>query len=107
MSKDTPQLLKGFRDFGPDKSRGRLAMLAKIRKAFERFGFQPMETPALEYAETLTGKYGAEEKLMYRFADAGGREVAMRYDLTVPLARFYSANKNELPKPFKRYQIGP
>lgn len=107
MLKNTPQLLKGFRDFGPEKMAGRLFMMQKIRAAFERFGFEPMDTPALEYAETLLGKYGAEEKLMYRFADAGGRQVAMRYDLTVPLARFYAANKNELPKPFKRYQIDP
>jgi len=107
MSNKIPQLLKGFRDFGPDKMPARLLMLEKIRAAFERFGFMPMETPALEYAETLTGKYGAEEKLMYKFQDQGGREVAMRYDLTVPLARFYAANKNDLPKPFKRYAIGP
>jgi len=107
MAKKVPQLLKGFRDFGPVQMEGRLFMLAKIRRAFERFGFSPMETPALEYAETLTGKYGAEEKLMYKFADNGGRNVAMRYDLTVPLARFYAANRNDLPKPFKRYAIGP
>jgi len=78
-----------------------------LRKAFERFGFDPMETPILEYAETLAGKYGAEEKLMYKFRDNGGRSVAMRYDLTVPLARFYNANRNDLPRPFKRYAIGP
>ena len=107
MSSKIPPLLKGFRDFGPEKMTARLVMLEKIRQTFERFCFEPMETPALEYAQTLTGKYGAEEKLMYQFRDQGGRVVAMRYDLTVPLARFYSANKNNLPKPFKRYQIGP
>jgi histidyl-tRNA synthetase len=107
MANNTPQLLKGFRDFGPGEMTARQIMLAKIRAAFERFGFQPMETPALEYAQTLLGKYGAEEKLMYRFSDAGGREVAMRYDLTVPLARFYAQRENELPRPFKRYCIGP
>lgn len=82
-------------------------MFSKIRAAFERFGFAPMETPAVEYAETLTGKYGAEEKLIYKFKDNGGRDVALRYDLTVPLARFYLNNKNDLPRPFKRYCIGP
>jgi len=107
MSSNSPQLLKGFRDFGPDKMSARLVMLEKIRKSFERFGFAPMETPVLEYEKTLTGKYGAEEKLMYRFSDQGGRAVAMRYDLTVPLARFYTTNKETLPKPFKRYAIGP
>lgn len=107
MANQPPQLLKGFRDFGPDKMSARLFMFEKIRQAFERFGFEPMDTPALEYAEVLAGKYGAEEKLMYRFTDAGERAVAMRYDLTVPLARFYASNKNDLPKPFKRYAIGP
>lgn len=107
MSNNAPQLLKGFRDFGPDKMPARLEMLAKIRAAFERYGFDPMETPALEYLDLLAGKYGAEEKLIYRFTDNGGRNVAMRYDLTVPLARFYAQNRNSLPKPFKRYAIGP
>lgn len=107
MSSEQPQLLKGFRDFGPQQMQSRLVMFEKIRKVFERFGFQPMETPALEYKKTLTDKYGAEEKLMYRFFDQGGRAVAMRYDLTVPLARYYAANKENLPRPFKRYAIGP
>ncbi|MCL5435744.1 MAG: histidine--tRNA ligase [Patescibacteria group bacterium] len=107
MANNTPQLLKGFRDFPPDKMSARFLMFATIRAAFERFGFAPMETPAVEYAETLTGKYGAEEKLIYKFKDNGGRDVALRYDLTVPLARFYLNNKNDLPRPFKRYCIGP
>lgn len=107
MANKTPQLLKGFRDFGPDKMSARLFMFEKIRTAFGRFGFAPMETPALEYAETLTGKYGAEEKLIYKFQDNGGRNVALRYDLTVPLARFYATYRNDLPRPFKRYAIGP
>ena len=82
-------------------------MFAKIRAAFERYGFAPVDTPAIEYASTLTGKYGADEKLMYRFRDQGDRDVALRYDLTVPFARYYLANRNDLPKPFKRYQIAP
>ena len=73
---------------------------------FESYGFEPLETPALEYEDILTGKYGDEgEKLMYRFTDNGDRKVAMRYDQTVPLARVVAQYQNELPIPFKRYQI--
>ncbi|HLC44367.1 MAG TPA: ATP phosphoribosyltransferase regulatory subunit, partial [Patescibacteria group bacterium] len=107
MADKTPQLLKGFRDFGPQQQTARFDMFAKIRAAFERYGFAPVDTPAIEYASTLTGKYGADEKLMYRFRDQGDRDVALRYDLTVPFARYYLANRNDLPKPFKRYQIAP
>jgi len=74
---------------------------------FESFGFEPLDTPCLEYAETLEGKYGEEgEKLIYKFEDRGGRNVALRYDLTIPLCRVVSAYP-ELTKPFKRYQIAP
>jgi len=73
---------------------------------FESYGFEPLETPALEYEEILLGKYGDEgDKLMYRFVDRGGRKVALRYDQTVPLARVVAQYGNELPIPFKRYQI--
>lgn len=107
MTKKLPQILKGFRDFGPDQMAARQLIFGKIRAAFERFGFEPMETPTLENLDLLAGKYGMDEKLVYKFKDHGGREVAMRYDLTVPLARFYAANSADLPKPFKRYIIGP
>src|SRR5690606_25167736 len=71
------------------------------------FGFQPLETPALEYGEILNGKLGDEgEKLLYRFTDHGNRDVALRYDFTVPLARVAAQYPN-IPKPFKRYQVGP
>ena len=77
-----------------------------MRKVFESYGFEPLETPALEYAEILEGKYGEEgEKLMYKFEDNGGRKVALRYDQTVPLARVVAQYGNSLPLPFKRYQI--
>ena len=66
-----------------------------------------MATPALEYKETLTGKYGEDEKLIYSFKDNGERDVAMRYDLTVPFARFVAMNQNQMAFPFKRYQIAP
>lgn len=108
MDKSFIQPLKGFRDFLPGEAKARQEILNNIRSTFERYGFLPMETPALEYKEILAGKYGDEgEKLMYAFKDRGGRDVAMRYDLTVPLSRFIANYGNELPMPFKRYQIAP
>ncbi len=102
------QTLKGFRDFLPTEARKRQYVSDVLKKVFESFGFDPLETPILEYEEVLTGKYGDEgEKLMYRFEDNGGRRVAMRYDQTVPLARVAAQYQNELPIPFKRFQIQP
>ncbi len=102
-----PRTLKGFRDFLPEQAIVRQRLLEKIVATFQSFGFLPLETPALEYADILTGKYGGEgEKLLYRFRDQGERDVALRYDLTVPLARVV-AQYPELPKPFRRYQIAP
>ena len=99
------QTLKGFRDFLPTEARRRSYVINKIKGVFEKFGFEPLETPTLEYEEILLGKYGTEgDKLMYRFTDNGERKVAMRYDQTVPLARVV-AQYPELPKPFKKYQI--
>lgn len=107
MSKEIPQLLKGFRDYLPQEQMARKKVISKISEVFERFGFAPLDTPTLEYYELLGGKYGEEgEQLMYKFTDNGDRQVAMRYDLTVPLARVV-ASYPELPKPFKRYQIAP
>jgi histidyl-tRNA synthetase len=105
MAKELPQVLKGFRDYLPNQQMGRIQIIRKISETFEKFGFAPMDTPALESYDLFAGKIGEEEKLMYKFKDLGDREVALRYDLTVPLVRFLSENKN-LPKPFKRYQIG-
>src|SRR3989344_4511359 len=105
MSKDIPQVLKGFRDYLPKEAKARKQIISKITQVFERFGFVPMDTPSLESFELFQGKLGEEEKLMYKFQDLGEREVALRYDLTVPLARVLAENNN-LPKPFKRYQIG-
>ncbi len=107
------QLLKGFRDFLPSVVKKREYVLNTLKKVFESYGFEPLETPSLEYEEILTGKYGDEgDKLMYKFKDLGGRNVALRYDQTVPLARVIAkyaprgdAGQNELPIPFKRYQI--
>jgi histidyl-tRNA synthetase len=103
----TPQIPKGFRDFLPEKLIHRQRIIETIRRCFESFGFEPLETPTLEYAETLEGKYGQEgEKLIYRFEDQGGRRLALRYDLTIPLSRVIGMYP-ELIKPFKRYQISP
>jgi histidyl-tRNA synthetase len=106
MNKIVPKTLKGFRDFLPKEARKRQYVVETLRRVFESYGFEPLETPALEYAEILEGKYGEEgEKLMYKFEDKGGRKVAMRYDQTVPLARVVAQYANVLPLPFKRYQI--
>lgn len=101
-----PKTLKGFRDFLPKDMRKRNYVLSILKEVFESYGFEPLETPVLEYEEILTGKYGQEgDKLMYRFTDNGGRKAAMRYDQTVPLARVVAQYQNDLPLPFKRYQI--
>lgn len=102
-----PRLLKGFRDMLPGTMLARQHMIRTIQGVLETFGFLPLETPTLEYADILLGKLGDEgEKLLYKFRDHGDREVAMRYDFTVPLARVMAQNQ-DLPKPFKRYQVGP
>ena len=100
------QTLKGFRDFLGAEAKKRQYVQETLKKVFESYGFEPLETPTLEYEEILTGKYGEEgDKLMYRFQDAGERKVAMRYDQTVPTARFVAQYQNQLVMPFKRYQM--
>jgi len=107
MANEIAKTLKGFRDFLPEQEIARRKFIETIKRVYETFGFSPLETPVLEYADILTGKYGDEgEKLMYRFKDQGDRDVAMRYDLTIPLARVM-AQYPELKKPFKRYQVSP
>lgn len=101
------QTLKGFRDFLPQKMVVRNEAIKRLKSVFEKYGFEELQTPSLEYQEVLLGKYGEEaEKLMYLFEDPGGRKVGLRYDLTVPTARVIS-NNPDFPKPFKRYQIQP
>src|SRR3990167_3699359 len=114
MNQIKPRTLKGFRDFLPSEAKKRQWLIEKLRSVFESYGFEPLETPALEYAELLKGKYGEEEKLIYEFETKGKDEVALRYDQTVPLSRVISqyaprgdAGQNELVFPFKRYQIQP
>jgi len=101
------RVLKGFRDYLPVADIPRQRVLRTISEVFESFGFAPLTTPALEYSEVLLGKYGEEgDKLLYRFEDNGKRDVALRYDLTVPLARVVAQHR-DLEVPFKRYQIAP
>jgi histidyl-tRNA synthetase len=102
-----PKVLKGFRDFLPSQEMIRRNLTEEIEATFRSFGFVPIDTPALEYAEILLGKGGGEtEKQIYRFKDNGGRDVAMRFDLTVPFARYVALHQQELDFPFKRYHIG-
>ncbi|MDR2394208.1 MAG: histidine--tRNA ligase [Treponema sp.] len=101
-----PKILKGFRDFLPPAEIARRTLLERFEQCFRSYGFVPIDTPALEYADILLGKGGGEtEKQIYRFNDKGGRDVALRFDLTVPFARFVAEHRGELPLPFKRYHI--
>ena len=107
LAQRKPRTLKGFRDFLPDQMILRQSISGRFQEVFERHGFEPLDTPSVEYLEVLTGNTGENEKLMYRFVDHGGRDVGLRYDLTVPLARVVAQHQHELGLPFKRYHIGP
>jgi histidyl-tRNA synthetase len=105
---------RGMRDFLPEEVRRRQYVIDVVRRVYERYGFEPLETPALENIETLLGKYGEEgDKLLYKVLRRGEGEasgetdLALRYDLTVPLARVVADNRGKLPRFFKRYQIQP
>jgi histidyl-tRNA synthetase len=102
-----PRILKGFRDYLPESMMPREQLMETSRRVYRSFGFCPIDTPALEYRETLLGK-GSEEtdRQTYTFQDHGQRDVGMRFDLTVPLARFAAMHINDLGVPFKRYQLG-
>lgn len=128
-----PSIPQGTRDFGPDIVRKRNYIFSVIRAAFERYGFQPLETPAMENLDTLMGKYGEEgDKLIFKILNNGldnpekekqirddfekilaGKnakgitERALKYDLTIPFARYVAMNHNKLVFPFKRYQVQP
>ncbi|RZM07729.1 MAG: histidine--tRNA ligase, partial [Pedobacter sp.] len=133
MAKITVGLPQGTRDFGPDVVRKRSFILQTIKNVFELYGFQPLETPAFENMETLMGKYGEEgDKLIFKILNNGlsdsknvekakagfeqvltGRsskdvtERALKYDLTIPFARYVAMNHGQLTLPFKRYQVQP
>jgi histidyl-tRNA synthetase len=103
-----PRTLKGFRDHLPAQALARERVLDIARRVYRSYGFAPIDTPALEYLEILTGK-GSEEtdKQLYRFKDHGGRDVGLRFDLTVPFARFCAQHIASLGTPFKRYHMAP
>ena len=101
-----PRVLKGFRDSLPDQELRRRAIEERLARTFESFGFVPIDTPIIEYTDVLLGKGGGEtDKQIYRFNDHGNRDVSLRYDLTVPFARFMAAHVSELYLPFKRYHM--
>ena len=100
------KVLKGFRDYLPNQEIKRALLIEKLTEAFRFYGFVPIDTPVLEYSEILLRKSeGETEKQVFRFEDNGGRDVALRFDLTVPFARFIASHKGELYFPFKRYHI--
>jgi histidyl-tRNA synthetase len=114
LSNEHVQPARGTRDFLPADVRRREYVIHIVRDVYERYGFEPLETPAFENIETLLGKYGEEgNKLIFKILKRGEHEgsgeadLALRYDLTVPLARVIAQYQNELPKFFKRYQIQP
>ncbi|SIT76423.1 histidine--tRNA ligase [Pontibacter indicus] len=129
MSKEKPSIPKGTRDFGPAVVVKRNYIFGVIKRTFEKFGYLPLETPAMEQLSVLTGKYGDEgDQLIFKVLNSGDflskttaadieqgskhltrkiSEKALRYDLTVPFARFVVMNRNEISFPFKRYQIQP
>ena len=125
-----PSIPKGTRDFSPSEVAKRNFIIQSIREQFEKFGFQPIETPSFENSETLMGKYGEEgDRLIFKILNSGDflkkaneeayvekdslkitssiSEKALRYDLTVPFARYVVQHRNEIEFPFKRYQIQP
>lgn len=130
MSKQKPGIPKGTRDFGPEEVAKRNYIIGTIRKVYELYGYQPLETPVMENLATLMGKYGEEgDKLLFKVLNSGDflkdadaqllaeknsnkvlsavSEKGLRYDLTVPFARYVVMHQNEITFPFKRYQIQP
>ena len=108
MSLIEPRTLKGFRDYPPALMLPRERVLQTARGVYRSYGFAPIDTPALEYSEVLLGKGGGDnDRLVYRFEDHGKRDVSLRFDLTVPFARFAAQYVGQLGTPFKRYAMGP
>ena len=96
-----PRTLSGFRDHLPDQMMAREGLIDTARAVYRSYGFSPIDTPALEYAEILLGKGGDEsDKQLFRFMDQGDRDVALRFDLTVHLARYAAQHFNEIGTPF-------
>ncbi|MFR6335811.1 MAG: ATP phosphoribosyltransferase regulatory subunit [Oscillospiraceae bacterium] len=106
MDKIKPRTLSGFMELQPDKQVQMDKMRAVLAETYARYGFTPLDTPAIEAAEVLLAKGGGEtEKQIYRFTK-GDSDLALRFDLTVPLAKYVAANYGQLTFPFRRYQIG-
>ena len=106
MDKIKPRTLSGFMELPPDKQVQMDKMRAVLAETYARYGFTPLDTPAIEAAEVLLAKGGGEtEKQIYRFTK-GDSDLALRFDLTVPLAKYVAANYGQLTFPFRRYQIG-
>jgi histidyl-tRNA synthetase len=101
------QTLKGFRDFLPEQASKRKWLRDRLAQICESWGYQPLETPTLEPLEIFSGQIGEDEKLFFKFKDQGDRDVALRYDQTVPTCRVIGEYQNQLNFPFKRYQIQP
>ncbi len=105
-NKIEPRTVKGFRDLPPHLAEAKYAIIDSLRQQARLAGFSLLATPAVEFAEVLLGSAGQEtDKEVYKFADHGGRELALRYDLTVPFARFVAANQGQLVFPFKKFQV--
>src|ERR687895_608184 len=111
---ETTRPARGMRDFLPQDVRRREHVIGIVEDVYRGYGFEPLETPALENIETLTGKYGEEgNKLIFKILrrgegeSSGEADLALRYDLTVPLARVVAEYRSQLPRVFKRYQIQP
>lgn len=102
-----PRTLPGFRDFLPQDAKKRQWLRKKLENIFELWGYDPIETPTLEFLELFTGQIGEDEKLFFKFKDQGDRDVALRYDQTIPSVRVLAQYENQIVKPFKRYQIQP
>ena len=101
-----PTILKGFRDSLPKEEIPKKKIIRRLEEGFEAYGFVPIDTPVLEYSSVLLGKGGGEtDKQVFSFQDNGKRDVAMRFDLTVPFARFLASHLSEIALPFKRYHI--
>jgi len=105
MNKQKLQTLKGFRDFLPEDAARRNWLRDRMIQVFQSWGYEPLETPTLEPLELFDGQIGEDEKLFFKFKDLGGRDVALRYDQTLPTCRFIGENYNKLAFPFRRYQI--
>ena len=102
-----PKTLSGFQDLLPEVAYQKTVIIDQIKTVFNSFGFSPIETPHLEYSEMLLGETGGEiGKQLFRFQDNGDRDVCLRFDLTIPLARYFVQHQNDLGLPFKRYAIG-